>query len=170
MPRFAEHVMLVDLARNDLSRHGSEVRVAAYRELQYFSHVIHLVSRVEGRLDEGVNPLQVFADTFPAGTLSGAPKYRALELIDAYEPAARGFYGGAIGLLGLDGSLNHAIAIRTFLARDGYLHYQAGAGVVVHSDAHSELSEVGHKLGALRRAMQLACSPYDATASQQHPL
>jgi anthranilate synthase component I len=163
----AEHVMLVDLARNDLSRHGRAVRVAAYRELQYFSHVIHLVSRVEGRLDDGVNPLQVFADTFPAGTLSGAPKFRALELIDAYEPQARGFYGGAIGLLGLDGSLNHAIAIRTFLARDGYLHYQAGAGVVVHSDPRSELSEVGHKLGALRRAMQLACSQTNAQSSQQ---
>ncbi len=152
----AEHVMLVDLARNDLSRHGHSVRVVAYRELQYFSHVIHLVSRVEGRLDEGVNPLQVFGDTFPAGTLSGAPKFRALELIDRYEPHSRGFYGGAIGILGLDGSLNHAIAIRTFLAKDGYLHYQAGAGIVVSSDPATELLEVNHKLGALRKAVLLA--------------
>ena len=161
----AEHVMLVDLARNDLSRHGHNVRVAAFRELQFFSHVIHLVSRVEGQLDDGVNPLQVFGDTFPAGTLSGAPKFRALELIDRYEPHARGFYGGAIGILGMEGSLNHAIAIRTFLARDGFLHYQAGAGVVVHSDPATELQEVNHKLGALRKAIQQAESSGSANGS-----
>jgi len=152
----AEHVMLVDLARNDLSRHGHFVRVAAYRELQFFSHVIHLVSRVEGQLEDDTNPLQVFGDTFPAGTLSGAPKYRALELIDQYEPHARGFYGGAIGIFGLDGSVNHAIAIRSFLARDGELHFQAGAGIVVHSQPESELQEVQNKLAALRKAIALA--------------
>ncbi len=155
----AEHVMLVDLARNDLSRHGHSVKVAAYKELQYFSHVIHLVSRVEARLQADTNTLQVFGDTFPAGTLSGAPKYRALELIDEYEPHARGFYGGAIGIIGLDGSLNHAITIRSFLARDGFLHYQAGAGVVVNSDPEAELAEVHHKLGALRKALELAANP-----------
>ncbi len=154
----AEHVMLVDLARNDLGRHGRDVRVAAFRDLQFFSHVIHLVSRVEATLEEGVHPLQVFGDTFPAGTLSGAPKYRALELIDRYEPHGRGFYGGAVGFLGLDGDINHAIVIRSVLARDGHLHYQAGAGVVVDSDPASELREVDHKLGAVRRAIDNAQS------------
>ena len=159
----AEHVMLVDLARNDLGRHGNDVEVVAFREVRYFSHVIHLVSEVEAQLPEGTNPYTVFGDTFPAGTLSGAPKHKAVELIDRYEPHARGFYGGAIGFFSLSGSVNHAIAIRTFLSKDSALHYQAGAGLVIASDAQSELEEVNNKLGALRRAMQAA---HDQNTSQ----
>lgn len=152
----AEHVMLVDLARNDLGRHGRNVEVAAFRELQYFSHVIHMVSRVRADLPADAHALDLFSDTFPAGTLSGAPKYRALELIDQLEGHSRGFYGGAVGVLGLDGSLNHAISIRSFLARDGHLEYQAGAGIVVDSVPEKELAEIDHKLAALRRAIAQA--------------
>ena len=161
----AEHVMLVDLARNDLSRFGRNVEVAAYRELQYFSHVIHLVSRVEADLAEGVHPLQVYGATFPAGTLSGAPKFRAVELIDRYEPHGRGFYGGAVGVIGLDGGINHAIAIRSLLARDGTLQYQAGAGIVVDSEPVKELEEIEHKLGAVRRAMVKAVTQTQASSA-----
>ena len=152
----AEHVMLVDLARNDLSRLCDEVQVAHYRQVQYFSHVIHLVSEVTGKVREGSNPFELLAKTFPAGTLSGAPKFKAMELIDAYEPTARGYYGGAIGFMGFDGSCNHAIMIRTFLSKDNTLTYQAGAGVVAASNPESELQEVGNKLGALKKAIQLA--------------
>ncbi len=152
----AEHVMLVDLARNDLSRLCDEVEVAHYRQVQYFSHVIHLVSEVKGKVREGSNPFELVAKTFPAGTLSGAPKFKAMELIDKYEPAARGYYGGAIGVIGFDGSCNHAIMIRTFLSRDNTLTYQAGAGVVAASNPESELQEVNNKLGALKRAIDLA--------------
>ncbi len=152
----AEHVMLVDLARNDMSRHASEVRVDVFKEIQFYSHVIHLVSKVTGHLHPGVSCLQLAADTFPAGTLSGAPKHKAMQLIQALEPVPRGFYGGAIGFVGLDGSYNHAIMIRTFLSRGNQLIYQAGAGVVSKSDANSELQEVNNKLGALRKAIELA--------------
>jgi len=152
----AEHVMLVDLARNDLSRLCDEVQVAHYRQVQYFSHVIHLVSEVTGKVREGSNPFELLAKTFPAGTLSGAPKFKAMELINAYEPTARGYYGGAIGFMGFDGSCNHAIMIRTFLSKDNTLTYQAGAGVVAASNPESELQEVGNKLGALKKAIQLA--------------
>ena len=133
----AEHVMLVDLARNDLSRVCDEVTVTHYRQVQYFSHVIHLVSEVTGKLKEGANPFELLAKTFPAGTLSGAPKFKAMELIDAYEPTARSYYGGAIGFMGFDGSCNHAIMIRTFLSRQNILTYQAGAGVVAASNPES---------------------------------
>jgi anthranilate synthase component I len=126
----AEHVMLVDLARNDLSRLCDEVEVTHYRQVQYFSHVIHLVSEVTGKVREGNNPFELVAKTFPAGTLSGAPKFKAMELIDAYEPTARSYYGGAIGFIGFDGRCNHAIMIRTFLSQQNTLTYQAGAGVV----------------------------------------
>ena len=152
----AEHVMLVDLARNDLSRNCHDVKVEFYKELQYYSHVIHLVSRVSGTLNRGADPIKVFVDTFPAGTLSGAPKVRAMQLISSYEPHARGAYGGCIGCIGLDGSLNQAITIRTFVSRNGLLSFQAGGGIVARSDEQRELEEVNNKLGALRRAVELA--------------
>ena len=162
----AEHVMLVDLARNDLSRNCHGVKVDFYKDLQYYSHVIHLVSRVSGELDEGAtgsvgpdgkplgaDPIKAFIDTFPAGTLSGAPKVRAMQLISEYEPHNRGAYGGCIGIIGLDGSLNQAITIRTFVSRNGELWFQAGGGIVAKSDVEYELQEVNNKLGALRRAI-----------------
>ncbi len=152
----AEHVMLVDLARNDLSRNGEDVKVDKYREVQYFSHVIHLVSKVSGKLQPGANPIRVMADTFPAGTLSGAPKYRAMELISEYESQGRGYYGGCIGYIDLNGNLNQAIMIRTFLSMNNHLYYQAGAGVVAKSVEESELQEVNNKLAALKRAIVLA--------------
>ena len=152
----AEHVMLVDLARNDLSRNCHGVKVDFYKELQYYSHVIHLVSRVSGELDEGADPVKAFIDTFPAGTLSGAPKVRAMQLISEIEPHNRGAYGGCVGSLGFDGSLNQAITIRTFVSRGQELWYQAGGGIVAKSDPEYELQEVNNKLGALRRAIELA--------------
>ena len=152
----AEHVMLVDLARNDLSRNCHHVKVDFYKDLQYYSHVIHLVSRVSGTLDEGADPIKAFIDTFPAGTLSGAPKVRAMQLISEYEPHNRGAYGGCIGIIGLDGSLNQAITIRTFVSRNGELWFQAGGGIVAKSDEEYELQEVNNKLGALRRAIEKA--------------
>jgi len=152
----AEHVMLVDLARNDLSRLTNNVKVEQYREVHFYSHVIHLVSKVVGDVDENTNPVQILADTFPAGTLSGAPKVKAMQLINEYEPTARSFYGGAIGFLGMDGSCNHAILIRSFLSKDNTLYYQAGAGVVSASNPELELQEVNHKLGALKKAIHLA--------------
>ena len=157
----AEHVMLVDLARNDLSRHGNEVEVKTFKEIQYYSHVIHLVSHVQGTLAQGDNPLQIVADTFPAGTLSGAPKHMALQLINRYEKGPRGYYGGAIGIMGFGGEgkeplFNHAIMIRSFVSKKNTLHFQAGAGVVAKSNINSELQEVHNKLAALRQALKLA--------------
>lgn len=152
----AEHVMLVDLARNDLSRNATEVEVKSYKEILSFSHVMHIVSQVQGKLKDDSNPMSVFGNTFPAGTLSGAPKYRALELIDQYEPTARNFYGGSIGFVGFNGSVNHAIFIRSFLSKDHTLYYQAGAGVVASSVPENELKEVENKLGALRKAIEMA--------------
>ena len=152
----AEHVMLVDLARNDLSRNCHDVKVEFYKQLQYYSHVIHLVSRVSGELDEGADPVRTFLDTFPAGTLSGAPKVRAMQLISEYEPHCRGAYGGCIGFIGFDGSLNQAITIRSFVARGGELWFQAGGGIVSKSDVEMELQEVNNKLGALRKAISFA--------------
>ena len=152
----AEHVMLVDLARNDLSRNCHGVKVDFYKDLQYYSHVIHLVSRVSGELDEGADPIKAFIDTFPAGTLSGAPKVRAMQLISDYEPHNRGAYGGCIGYIGLNGSLNQAITIRTFVSRNGELWFQAGGGIVAKSNEEYELQEVNNKLGALRRAILMA--------------
>ena len=152
----AEHVMLVDLARNDLSRNCHGVKVDFYKDLQYYSHVIHLVSRVSGELNAGADPIKTFIDTFPAGTLSGAPKVRAMQLISEYEPHNRGAYGGCIGMIGLDGSLNQAITIRTFVSRNGELWFQAGGGIVAKSDVEYELQEVNNKLGALRKAIEKA--------------
>lgn len=152
----AEHVMLVDLARNDLSRNCHDVKVDFYKDLQYYSHVIHLVSRVSGTLDDGADPIKAFIDTFPAGTLSGAPKVRAMQLISEYEPHNRGAYGGCIGFIGMNGSLNQAITIRTFVSRNNELWFQAGGGIVAKSDEEYELQEVNNKLGALRRAILMA--------------
>jgi len=152
----AEHVMLVDLARNDLSRNCHGVKVDFYKDMQYYSHVIHLVSRVSGELDTEADPVKAFIDTFPAGTLSGAPKVRAMQLISEYEPHCRGAYGGCIGYIGLNGSLNQAITIRTFVSRNGELWFQAGGGIVAKSDEEYELQEVNNKLGALRKAIMMA--------------
>ena len=150
----AEHVMLVDLARNDLSKHADQVTVEVFKEVQYFSHVIHLVSTVQGKIKG--EPIEIVGDTFPAGTLSGAPKYKAMELIDKYENQSRGFYGGAVGIIGLDGSVNLAIAIRSFVSKNNVLYSQAGAGIVIHSDEEKELQEVNNKLAALKKALILA--------------
>src|SRR5690606_30050354 len=138
----AEHVMLVDLARNDLSRHCHHVEVKSYKEAQYYSHIIHLVSKVSGKLKENTNPFDVVGDTYPAGTLSGAPKHMALTLIDRYEGLQRSFYSGALGYMGFNGDFNHAIMIRSFLSKKNVLHYQAGAGIVLDSDPEKELQEV----------------------------
>lgn len=152
----AEHVMLVDLARNDLSRECDHVQVSQYRQVKFYSHVIHLVSEVVASVKSGTNPFLLMAKTFPAGTLSGAPKYRAMQLIDQYEQTPRSFYGGAIGFIGFNGSCNQAILIRSFLSKDNTLYYQAGAGVVASSIPESELQEVNNKLGALKKAIQFA--------------
>ena len=152
----AEHVMLVDLARNDLSRNCHGVKVDFYKDLQYYSHVIHLVSRVSGELDNDADSIKAFIDTFPAGTLSGAPKVKAMQLISEYEPHNRGAYGGCIGYIGLNGSLNQAITIRTFVSRNGELWFQAGGGIVAKSNVDYELQEVNNKLGALRKAILMA--------------
>nr|WKN34870.1 anthranilate synthase component I family protein [Tunicatimonas sp. TK19036] len=152
----SEHVMLVDLARNDLSRNGDEVTVETFKEVQYFSHVIHLVSKVTGKLSGETSPIRVVADTFPAGTLSGAPKHMAMQLIHKYESTQRGYYGGALGFLGFNGDFNHAIMIRSFLSQDNTLYYQAGAGIVAKSEIEKELQEVNNKLGALRKALEEA--------------
>jgi anthranilate synthase component I len=152
----AEHIMLVDLARNDLGKHCKSVSVKVLKEIQYFSHVIHIVSKVVGELKDDVHSIDVFADTFPAGTLSGAPKYKALQLIDKYEHQNRHFYGGGIGFIGFNGDLTHAIVIRSFLSKDNVLYRQAGCGVVVSSVEESELQEVNNKLGALRKALEMA--------------
>ena len=152
----SEHVMLVDLARNDLSRHCTDVVVKKYREVQFFSHVIHLVSKVIGIVRKNTPTMQIVADTFPAGTLSGAPKYKAMELIETYEKTSRSFYGGAIGFMDFDGNYNHAIMIRTFLSKNYQLHWQAGAGIVSKSSSDNELQEVYNKLGALTKAIKLA--------------
>jgi len=152
----AEHVMLVDLARNDLSRNATNVEVELFREVQFYSHVIHLVSKVTGILPEGSNPVRVMGDSFPAGTLSGAPKFKAMELIDQYENQNRGYYGGCIGFIGFDNRFNHAIMIRSFLSKNNTLFYQAGAGIVAASDEESELQEVGNKLAALKKAIIMA--------------
>jgi anthranilate synthase component 1 len=152
----AEHVMLVDLARNDMSRNASNVEVEVFKEIQFYSHVIHMVSKVTGKVNPDSSVVHMAADTFPAGTLSGAPKHMAMTLIERYENVNRGFYGGAIGFIGFDGTFNHAIMIRTFLSHDNKLTYQAGAGVVAKSQAASELQEVNNKLAALRTAVDLA--------------
>jgi anthranilate synthase component 1 len=152
----SEHVMLVDLARNDLSRNGNVVKVENYREVQFFSHVIHLVSKVTGQKKADISTMKVVADTFPAGTLSGAPKHMAMQLIEKYEKTDRSYYGGAIGFMDFKGNFNHAIMIRTFLSKNHQLHYQAGAGLVAASEPEAELQETYNKLGALTKALEIA--------------
>jgi anthranilate synthase component 1 len=152
----AEHVMLVDLARNDMSRNAESVKVEVFKEIQFYSHVIHLVSKVTGSLNNDTSVIRMASDTFPAGTLSGAPKHMAITLIDKYENVNRGYYGGAIGFIGFDGSFNHAIMIRTFLSHGNKLIFQAGAGVVSKSKSENELQEVNNKLEALRKAVLMA--------------
>jgi len=152
----SEHVMLVDLARNDLSRHGNMVNVENYKEVQFFSHVIHLVSKVTGQKKQETPTMKVVADTFPAGTLSGAPKHMAMQLIEKYETTNRDYYGGAIGFMDFEGDFNHAIMIRTFLSKNHQLHYQAGAGLVAASEPEKELQETYNKLGALNKALEIA--------------
>ena len=154
----AEHIMLVDLARNDLSRMCTEVQVTEFKKVNFYSHVIHLVSEVTGKVDAETNPFKLLAISFPAGTLSGAPKFRAMQLIDENEPTKRSYYGGAIGSIGFDGSCNHAIMIRTFLSKNNSLVYQAGAGIVAASNPESELQEVNNKLNALKQAIVMAAS------------
>ncbi len=149
----SEHIMLVDLARNDLSRSGNNVKVEKNREIQFYSHVIHLVSKVTAELNKDIKSYQVVEDTFPAGTLSGAPKHKALELIEKYEKVNRNFYGGAIGFIDFDGNFNHAIIIRSFFSKNNILNYQAGAGIVIDSKAERELEEVQNKLRALDQAL-----------------
>ncbi|NDP20900.1 MAG: anthranilate synthase component I family protein [Paludibacter sp.] len=155
----AEHVMLVDLARNDLSRNADNVEVEVFREVQYYSHVLHLVSSVSGKLNPDTKVIKLFADTFPAGTLSGAPKIKAMQLIDQIEPHDRGPYGGCLGYIGFDGSFNQAITIRSFVSKNNTLYYQAGAGIVAKSDEESELQEVNNKLAALKKAIITATAP-----------
>lgn len=152
----AEHVMLVDLARNDLSRSSDHVQVDIFKEVQFYSHVIHLVSKVTGHMTVGTNPLQLVADTFPAGTLSGSPKHMAMSLINEMEPTNRSIYGGAIGFMDFKGNFNHAIAIRTFLSKNNTLYFQAGMGVVAKSVIETEMAEIHLKLGALRKAIEMA--------------
>ena len=152
----AEHIMLVDLARNDLSKLSNKVIVESYKKVEYYSHVIHLVSKVSAALEKDYNPIQILKNTFPAGTLSGAPKYKAMQLIDEYEKDNRGFYGGTIGIIGLDKTINHAIFIRSFFCKDNMLSYQAGCGIVAKSDVELELQEVNNKLMALKKSIELA--------------
>jgi anthranilate synthase component 1 len=152
----SEHIMLVDLARNDLSRNADQVKLNYFREIHYYSHVLHMVSEVEGKIRPGTDPIRIYADTFPAGTLTGAPKYKAMQLIDRYENQARGFYGGCIGNIGLNGKINLAITIRSFMSKNNTLHYQAGAGIVADSNEESELNEVNNKLAALKMAIEEA--------------
>ena len=152
----AEHVMLVDLARNDLSRNASNVKVDFYKEIHYYSHVLHMVSKVSGKLPENANIINVMADSFPAGTLSGAPKYKAMVLIDKYENTNRGYYGGCLGYLSFDGDFNQAIMIRSFMSKNNTLYYQAGAGIVSESKEEGELNEVNNKLAALKSAIVMA--------------
>lgn len=149
----AEHIMLVDLARNDLGRHAKHIKVKNLKDIHFFSHVIHMVSKVEGELEDTTNPFQIFGDTFPAGTLSGAPKYKAMELINKYENQNRASYGGALGYIDFEGNMNQAIVIRSFLSKDNTLYYQAGGGIVVASEPEKELQEVNNKLGALTKAL-----------------
>ena len=152
----AEHIMLVDLARNDLSRGAGQVKIEFLRQIQYYSHVIHMVSRVSACVSENTDILRLFADTFPAGTLSGAPKVRAMQLIDDIEPHSRGIYGGCVGYIGFQGELNQAITIRSFLSYGNRLYAQAGAGIVAHSSPESELQELNNKLGALMKAVEMS--------------
>ncbi|MDO8366398.1 MAG: chorismate-binding protein, partial [Saprospiraceae bacterium] len=150
------HVMLVDLARNDMYKACGNAEVVTFKEVQFYSHVLHLVSEVSGKMSPGQNPIKIMADTFPAGTLSGAPKYKAMQLIDHYETQNRGFYGGCIGFIGFGGDMNQAILIRSFLSKNNVLYSQAGAGIVKDSTPEGELQELNNKLAALDMAVKMA--------------
>jgi len=154
----AEHVMLVDLARNDLGRvaQAGSVHVAPYRAIERYSHVMHIVSGVNGTLAAGRDAFELFAATFPAGTLVGAPKVRAMQIIDELEPVRRGLYGGTVGYFGARGDMDHAITIRTLVFDRDQYSYQAGAGIVADSVPATEYAEVLAKGAALRRALELA--------------
>ena len=155
--------MLVDLGRNDLGRvceYGS-VRVETFMAVETYSHVIHIVSRVAGRLREDVSPMDALQASLPAGTLSGAPKIRAMQIIDELEPAKRGPYGGAVGYLSYTGELDTCIYIRSALVKDGRVHVQAGAGIVADSEAEYETRETEAKAGAVLEAIKLACEQGD---------
>lgn len=164
----SEHMMLVDLARNDLSKYCKNLHIDFLKQTQFYSHVIHLVSKVKGTLKGSVRPFDVLTGTFPAGTLSGAPKYKAMQLINTYEPVAREFYGGCIGFISHTGQLNHAIMIRTFMSKDYTLYFQAGAGVVVSSDAAKENEEVHNKINVLLKAIQQAEKFNNITKEYSH--
>jgi anthranilate synthase component 1 len=154
----AEHVMLVDLARNDLGRvtESGSVRVEPYRSIERYSHVMHLVSGVRGRLAPGRDAFDLFAAAFPAGTLVGAPKVRAMQILDALEPTGRGLYGGTVGYFGLRGDMDQAIAIRTLVLQGDRYSYQAGAGIVFDSDPAAEHAEILAKSAAMLQALEAA--------------
>ncbi len=154
----AEHVMLVDLGRNDMGRvcQFGTVEVPDLLTLERYSHVIHIVSRVTGRLDDGLDAFDLLRATFPAGTVSGAPKVRAMEIIEELEGVRRGPYAGAVGYFGFNGNMDTCITIRTILMRDGVVYLQAGAGIVADSDPTREWEEAGHKARALGEAIEIA--------------
>ena len=154
----AEHLMLIDLGRNDVGRVAKtgSVRLTEKMVIERYSHVMHIVSNVEAELNTGLHALDALAASFPAGTLSGAPKVRAMQIIDELEPVRRGIYGGAVGYLGWDGTMDMAIAIRTAVIRQGTLHVQAGAGIVADSQADAEWEETMNKAKAMMKAAELA--------------
>jgi anthranilate synthase component 1 len=156
----AEHVMLVDLGRNDIGRvsETGTVHVSELMDVRRYSHIMHIESSVEGRLRAGMRASDALRATFPAGTLSGAPKVRAMEIIDELEPTKRGPYGGALGYLGWNGDLDTCITIRTLVCKDGVVHVQAGAGVVADSVPATEFIESQNKAAALLRAIEVAAA------------
>jgi anthranilate synthase component 1 len=160
----AEHVMLMDLGRNDVGRVAAtgSVRVTENMVIERYSHVMHIVSNVEGRLREGLDAMAVLRASFPAGTVSGAPKVRAMEIIDELEPVKRGIYSGAVGYLGFHGDMDLAIALRTALIKDRVLYMQAGAGIVADSDPASEWQETLNKARAVLRAAEMAAAGLDS--------
>ena len=154
----AEHVMLIDLGRNDVGQVAQvgSVKVTEVMAVERYSHVMHIVSNVEGRIAPGLDALDVLKASFPAGTVTGAPKVRAMQLIDEFEPVRRGIYSGAVGYLGFNGDMDVAIAIRTAVLKDRRLHVQAAAGIVADSDPQSEWQETQHKARALLKAAEAA--------------
>ena len=168
----AEHVMLVDLGRNDLGRvaRPGTVAVTKYMEVERYSHVLHLVSNVEARLKPGLDALDALRSIFPAGTLSGAPKVRAMQLIGEAEGERRGLYGGAVGYLGYDGNLDTAITIRSAVLKDDRIHVTVGAGIVARSVPENEFEETEHKAGAIRRALEMAVEEAGVAAGEGRPV
>ena len=156
-----EHDMLVDFAKNDLTKHCHNVQVEFYKNVQFYSHVIHLVSRVSATLNDNENSIRILADTFPAGTLVGSPKIEALNYINEIEKSDRGFYGGCIGYIGFNGDISQAITIRSMLSKSNVLHYQAGGGIVALSTVEKEQQEVKAKTQALRKAIDGASDNSD---------